>query len=69
MATDAETDLEQVIAQAAAEPARASGDEGSVDARPIGELIEADRYLASKRAAENGSRGFRISRIVPPGTA
>jgi len=64
-----EDDLESTIRDAAQTPARASGDEGSVDARSIGELIEADRYLASKKASQPGGRGFRMSKLVPPGSA
>jgi hypothetical protein len=29
--------------------------------------IEYDRYAASKAAAENGRRGIRITKLVPPG--
>lgn len=60
-------DLSDAIEQAAKQPLAATGDEGSVTARPIGELIDADRYLASKKAAQNG-RGFRITKMSPPGT-
>ncbi|MGE0375345.1 MAG: hypothetical protein AB7I48_11625 [Planctomycetaceae bacterium] len=31
------------------------------------EQIEADRYLASKQAANSKPRGLRLSRLVPPG--
>lgn len=61
-------DLSDAIEQAAQEPLSASGDEGSMQSRSINELIDADRYLASKRAAHTG-RGFRMTKLSPPGTA
>lgn len=60
-------DLSEVITTAAKRPLSASGDEGSVQSRSISELIEADRYLASKRASASG-RGFRITKLSPPGS-
>ena len=34
---------------------------------PIPDQIAADRYLATKAAASNRSRGFRMSKIIAPG--
>lgn len=62
-------DLSQTITDAAGEPLKAAGDEGSMEGRSLSDLIEADRYLASKRVAQGKSRGFKISKFVPPGTA
>jgi len=62
-------DLEQKIRDAAAGPARASNETGSVDQQPLGELIDADRYLASKEAAANPRRALRFTKLVPPGAA
>ncbi len=59
-------DLEQVIRENAAGPAKASGDAGSVEQHPLTEQIEADRYLASKNAARKGL-GIRRVRVSPPG--
>lgn len=33
----------------------------------VQDQIAADRYLASKAAVKNRNRGFRLSKIVPPG--
>jgi len=35
----------------------------------LSEQIEADRYLASKNAAKKPSRGLRLNKFVPSGTA
>lgn len=56
-----------VIKDLATAPKRTVGDEGSVEERPISELIEADRYNASK-AAEKPPYGLRLARIRYPGT-
>jgi hypothetical protein len=62
-------DLEQAIAENAKGPAKASGDSGSMEQHPLTEQIAADRYLASKQAARSKSKGIRISKLVPPGSA
>ncbi len=61
-------DLEQTIRENASGPAKASGDAGSVEQHSLTEQIEADRYLASKRAANKGL-GVRMVKVVPPGGA
>jgi hypothetical protein len=48
-------------------PKKIVGDEGSVEERPIKELVEADRYAAGKRAT-GPPYGMRISKIEKPGT-
>jgi hypothetical protein len=53
------------IEQAALEPQRASGDGQSVDNRSLKDLIEADKYLANKRA--RSGMGMKITQLVPPG--
>ncbi|MEM9656958.1 MAG: hypothetical protein AAF961_01225 [Planctomycetota bacterium] len=63
------SDLDSAILTAAVEPAAASGDEGSVSARKIGELIEAERHVAGKRAVRSRHRGLYITKLSPPGTA
>ena len=55
------TDLASTIAQAATEPASATGDNGSATNRSLAELIEADRYLAGR--TKRGP-GFKLSKIV-----
>ena len=59
--------LEQSIRDNAQGPAEAHGDAGGVKQHSLSEQIEADRYLASKAAANSKSRGVRLSRLVPPG--
>jgi len=62
-------DLAETIEEAAASPAAATVDGNSATARPIADLIDADRYLASKQAVRQNPRlGMRITRAVPPGT-
>lgn len=60
--------LDDVIRDAAQKPSSVSGDAGSVTQRSLTELIEADRYLASKEAAKSKFRGLRLSKLIPPGT-
>ena len=61
-------DLEKSIRRNAKSPAKASGDAGSVEQHPLRDQIEADRYLASKRAARAKGLGLRRVKLVPPGT-
>lgn len=61
-------DLEDTIRDAAAGPLKAATDAVSAENHPLPDLIAADKYLASKAAADNGrTRGLRFSKIVPPG--
>lgn len=60
--------VDQALADAATSPASVSNETGSVSTRSISELIELDRYLASKAAAKRRDRGLRIQRLDPPGT-
>lgn len=62
-------DLSEQIEEAANGPARAAADGVDVTARPIRDLIEADKYLTAKRAAAtNKTGGLRFAKLVPPGT-
>ncbi len=60
-------DLDDTIRENAQGPARVSGDAGSVEQHKLPEQIEADRYLASKKAARSKSRGLILNKFVPPG--
>ena len=60
-------DLDDTILQNAQGPARASGDAGSVEQHKLPDQIEADRYLAAKKAAKSKSRGLGFNKLVPPG--
>ena len=62
-------DLEAKIRENAAGPARVSGDAGSVEQHSLSDQIAADRYLASKDAAKKSSRGLRLNKFIPSGTA
>jgi hypothetical protein len=56
------------LANALAGPKRARGDAGEVEQHPIPDLIEADKYLASKAAANKPGRGLRFTTLIPDGT-
>lgn len=60
-------DLEQSIQENAQQPAKASGDSGSVEQHSLSEQIAADQYLASKRAMRSKRLGLRFTKIIPPG--
>ena len=60
-------DLEKSIRDNASGPAQAHGDAGGVKQHSLQDQIEADRYLASKQAANKNHRGLRLSKISPPG--
>ena len=60
-------DLDDAIAENAQGPAKATGDAGSMEQHKLTEQIEADRYLAAKKAAQKPQRGLRFNKIVPPG--
>lgn len=59
--------IADAIKENAAGPYKAAGDSVSVEQHSIQDQIAADRYLASKRAANKPHRGLRFSRIIPPG--
>jgi hypothetical protein len=51
-------------------PRRVRTDAGEVEAHPLPDQIEADKYLRAKAAADGGSshRGLRFNVLKPPGT-
>ena len=59
-------EMEDVIRENAAGPAKASGDAGSVEQHKLTEQIATDKHLASKNAVSKPSRGLRFNKIVPP---
>ncbi|MDI1342836.1 MAG: hypothetical protein PSV22_01875 [Pseudolabrys sp.] len=59
--TETTADLETTIRENAANPSKVSGDQGSVETRAVSETIEADRYLASRKAVKNKGYGIRKS--------
>lgn len=62
-------DLSQQI-ESVASSAKSTSLEGvTVQEQDLDKLIQADKYLASKAAMQQKSRGLRFMKIVPPGTA
>jgi len=61
--------LDTQIRDNAAGPKKATGDSGSVEQHALNDQIAADRYLASKKAAQSKGLGIRMSKLVPPGSA
>jgi hypothetical protein len=61
-------DVKEAIEKNAQGPKSAKGDIGQVEQHALKDQIEADRYLESKKAMKQG-RGFRITKLVPPGGA
>jgi len=61
--------LDTQIRDNAAGPKKATGDSGSVEQHSLNDQIAADRYLASKKAAQSKGLGIRLSKLVPSGSA
>lgn len=61
MATDEE------LKKLATRPKSAEVDGQKVENHTLADQIELDRYLASKKAAESGRRGFRIAKMKAGG--
>lgn len=55
------------IAENAAAPKRASADGTSAEQHSIPDQIAADKYAKSQTAAAGKKRGFRLTRLKPPG--
>jgi hypothetical protein len=49
-------------------PASVRTDAGEVVAQSITDMIEADKYLASRNATAASHRGLRFNKLIPPGT-
>lgn len=64
----AENDLETAIAENAAGPKQARGDQGSVEQHSLKDQIAADKYLAAKKAARAKGLGIKLAKIDPGGT-
>lgn len=59
--------IEEAICQAAVEPAHVAVDGQSVQARPIGDLIQAADREASRNASKNPAFGLDFRRFEPGG--
>ena len=51
-------------------PKRVRTDAGEVESQSLADMIEADKYLASRNAtaAGNTHRGLRFNKLIPPGS-
>lgn len=63
------TDLSSQIESVANSAKSTSLDGVSTTEQDISALIEADKYLANKRAVTGKTRGLRLTKMIPPGTA
>lgn len=61
--TISDADLQEL----ATAPKKTVTDEGSVEERPIQDVIEADRYLRAQDVGDVPLHGLRISRFKPRG--
>ena len=59
--------LQDLILESAAEPKSATVDGQNVQSRDLRELIEAERFLASKKAARRPGGGIRITQMTHSG--
>lgn len=62
-------EIDKTIEENAKGPKRAKGDSGSVEQHSLSDQIAADKYLASKKAAQSKGLGIRMSKLVPSGSA
>lgn len=60
-------DLTDDILAQAVEPVASASDGQSATGRPIGDMIQADQYAATKAAARKRRRGLRFSKLLNPG--
>ena len=63
----ATADLETTITDHAGAPKTVQIDGQTVTQRSISELVQAERYLASRNGVAKNHRGLRFSRVVNPG--
>jgi len=64
-----ENKIEKSIEENALGPKSVESDGQKVEQHSIADLIEADRYLNSKKAMKKKGLGIKISKLVPPGGA
>ena len=59
------------IAEAASQPAESSNGNQSAKAHPLKDQIEAAKFAAANTPTASGRkpRGFRFTRVIPPGSA
>lgn len=61
-------ELRDKIAEVAAGPKRVRTDAGEVESQDLAAMVEADKYLTAKTAAQSKFRGLRLNKLLPPGT-
>lgn len=64
-----ENKIEKVIEDNALGPKSVESDGTKVEQHSIADLIEAARYLNSKKVMKKKGLGIKISKLVPPGGA
>ncbi len=62
------TDLSADIATAATSPKSVQNGDQKIESRPIADIVEADKYLAAKRAVATSPRVL-FNKLVPPGAS
>lgn len=62
-----EAGLEQAILRNASGPRSAQSDDQRVEQHPLSDMVMADRYLASKKAAKSRGGGIRFRKMVHSG--
>ena len=67
MAEDEKKGLEEAIVRSASGPRSAQVDGQRVEQHPLSDLVQADRYLAAKKAARGRYVGLRITRMSHSG--
>ena len=64
---DTGTGLEPAILRNASGPRSAQSDGQRVEQHPLSDMVMADRYLASKKAAKSRGGGIRFRKMVHSG--
>ena len=59
---------EKVILENASGPMKVTSDAGSVEQHSLDELIQTEKYLASKETTKGNGLGTKLSKIEPDGT-
>jgi hypothetical protein len=60
-------DLDNVIRDSAANPAKATVDGTTVEQQPLSEVIKTDKHLGAKAAGKNPAKALVRMKIVPSG--
>jgi len=61
-------EIENAIIENVTGPAEAHGDSGGMTQHDPTKVIEADRYLESKKASRKRGLGIKLTKLVSPGT-